>query len=136
MTTTTTQKNEAPRSFTRFLDLLADGAAAAQLAAKLFELGRRLREEAHNRDESVKGELTLKLKFLAQPSGSIGVDYEIRSKEPALRTAHGAMYLTDAGNFVPENPRQPLLPGVLREVKPLEAPREINEPQVAAPKEV
>ena len=76
------------------------------------------------------------LRDIAWHAPDLKLQRTLRSQVRPLRTAHGAMYLTDAGNFVPENPRQPLLPGVLREVKPLEAPREINEPQVAAPKEV
>jgi hypothetical protein len=133
-TSPATKKEEGPRSFARFLELLADGAAHAQLSGELMELGKTLRAEAYHRDAAVRGELTLKIKFTAQAGGSVGIDYEIKSKVPPKRTAHGAMYLTDAGNLVADNPRQPNLPGVLREV-PREPLRNDDAPAAAGGKD-
>lgn len=128
-------KTEGPRSAMRFLENIADGRLAAQLSAKLFRLGAKLVEESLARDAKVKGELTLRLKFEAKPDGVTSVDYELKVKEPAEKTAQGTTWLTTDGNFVFENPRQPQLPGLREVSRPREA-REVDERPAAPAREV
>jgi hypothetical protein len=126
----TESNQEGPRSATVFVANLAEGACAAQLSEELHELARTMQREAYSRDTKVKGELTLKLRFVAKPNGVVDVEYKIKSKAPAKKTAPATLWLTDGGNLVNENPRQMKLP--IREV-PRPAPvREIGSAPIVA----
>lgn len=107
-------KEEGPHSFSRFLAELGDGDAEGEISYQLHELGKRLQEHAHARGDKVKGALTLKFGFVAEPSGVVGIAYDIVVKEPKRRLAPAVMWLTKGGNLSPFNPKQQKLP--LREV--------------------
>lgn len=111
-----TAVDEGARSATRFLEQVSDGQCNADLSDALHRLGRKLASEAHNVNGKVSGEVTLKLKFVAEPSGIVGVGYEVNAKEPKARTSGSVFWLTQGGNFSAENPRQTSFPEV-REVK-------------------
>lgn len=108
-------KEEGPRSFATFLAMLAEGRASAQMSEELHALVKSLRDESIAQDTNVKGELTLKLKFVASPRGVVGVGFDVKTKTPPKRTATGHMFITEGGNLSPQDERQPQLPG-LREV--------------------
>lgn len=120
-----TTNQEGPRSFARFIESLADGAANSQLSEELFELARKLQNEAQMRDVAVKGELTLKIKLSADPMGMVGVLYDVKRKDPTRPTRVGVMWLTKGGNLSAQNPRQPELPNI-RQVKAREEVREVE----------
>lgn len=127
---------EGARSAVHFLDRVAEGALSAHLSGELHKLGKMLVNESRARGETVKGELVLRMSFAAEPTGVVGVVYETKMKEPPKKTARAHMWLTPGGNFSATNPKQPDLPGVLREVK-RDAPelRDVNKPAPAAGKE-
>jgi hypothetical protein len=107
---------EGIRSAAVFLTHVADGTCHADLSRELRDLGMRLVEEAQRRDAKVKGELVLKLSFTTSPgvAGVTEVAYDIKVKVPPAKRPTGTMWITRAGNFSQENPRQTVLP--LREV--------------------
>lgn len=123
------KEEEGPRSAVVFLDGLADGRCAAQLSGALHDLGKVLADESAARDATVKGELTLKIKFACERNGVVSVDYDIKVKQPAQVTSRGLMWLTPGGNFTAHNPKQQVLP--LREVKRTAAPLRDIEPASA-----
>jgi hypothetical protein len=103
---------EGPRSFARFIEALGQGDAHRQISDELFALGNSLQDESLARDVKVKGELTIKLKFVAHPNGMVATDYEVKRKDPTKSTTPGVMWLTKGGNLSSENVRQPELPGI------------------------
>lgn len=105
---------EGTRSASVFVAQVAGGALQAQFSEDLRELGQTLLREAKRRDGKVKGKLVLTLTFVTSPSGLVEVGYDLKKSVPAPKTALGAAWITDAGNFVQENPRQ--LTMKLREV--------------------
>lgn len=107
-------RKEGPHAFNRFLAMLGDGAAHAEVSAHLHELGIALEREADAQQKKVAGELTLKISLTCEPNGVVGANYEIKRKEPAPRRPGSIFWLTKGGNLTPENPRQQKLP--LREV--------------------
>lgn len=108
--------DEGPRSFAVFIDQLADGRANEDLSVELMRLGQAIRREL-DAERDAKGELNLKLKFKVSRNGIVAITYDIKLKEPPRLTMPGTNWLTDGGNFVGANPRQPTLPGI-REVPP------------------
>jgi hypothetical protein len=127
-------EKEGPRSAVVFLDGLADGACAAQLSGALHDLGKVLVDESLNRDATVKGELTLKIKFACERNGVVSVDYDIKVKTPPKVTSRGLMWLTPSGNFTAHNPRQMSLP--LREVaRKVVGIKDIDKPATAGGEE-
>lgn len=120
-----TAADEGARSATRFIELVADGQCNADLSHALHKLGLRLAAEVRQRNDKCSGEITLKLKFTAEPSGIVGVGYEVNAKEPKARTSGSVFWITKGGNLVNENPRQTSFPGI-REVKPTTEVRELD----------
>lgn len=112
----TVAADEGARSATRFLEQVSDGQCAADLSHALHRLGLQMRAQIALRSDKVNGEIVLKLKFNAEPSGIVGVAYEINAKDPKQRTSASVFWLTKGGNLSNENPRQTSLPGI-REVK-------------------
>ncbi|MEM9072844.1 MAG: hypothetical protein AAGE52_30335 [Myxococcota bacterium] len=120
------EHEEGPRSFTRFLETLADGDAVAELNEKLHRLGSHLMHEANARGAGVKGDLTLKVSFKVEPHGVVAILYSVKMKEPEPRRAGSIAWLTEGGNFTAQNPRQQKLP--LVEVSaPKKAPVNLGE---------
>lgn len=107
-------EEEGTRGASVFLAQVAGGALHAQFSEDLRDLGQTLLREATRRDAKVKGKLTLSLTFTASPGGLVEVGYDIKKAVPPPKTALGAVWITSAGNFVQENPRQ--LSMKLREV--------------------
>lgn len=107
--------DEGTRSGTRFLEKVADGQCAADLSAAIHKLGLKLAAETRNRQTKAAGEIAIKLKFVAEPNGIVGVGYEINAKEPKPSTSGSVFWITKGGNFASENPRQVSIPGI-REV--------------------
>lgn len=106
---------EEPTAFARFISTVDDGRPHAAITEELSLLVQKMSSEAYSRDQIVKGELTLKLKFSVSPSGVVTVDYDAKRKEPVRKTVPGVMWLAKGGQLVAQDPRQTLLP--LREVK-------------------
>ena len=112
----TAAADEGARSATRFIEKIADGQCQADLSHALHKLGLKLAVETRNRAAKCTGELVLKIKLTAEPTGIVGVGYEINAKEPKSPTSGSVFWLTKGGNLSDENPRQTSFPGV-REVK-------------------
>lgn len=124
---TAVSDDEGARSATRFIEHVADGQCAADLSHAIHKLGLRLLAETRQRADKCSGEITLKLKFISEPSGIVGVGYEVNSKEPKSKTSGSVFWLTKGGNFSTDNPRQQSLPGI-REVKRNDEVRDLSEP--------
>lgn len=122
---TTKDKDEGPRSFARFIESLADGAACSELSEELFGLSNKLQDESLARNTPVKGELTLKIKLAADPRGMVAIHYDVKRKDPVRPTSAGVMWLTKGGNLTAQNPKQLEL-GALRQVKQREDVREVE----------
>ena len=108
--------DEGARSATRFIEQVADGQCNADLSHALHKLGLKLASECRQRNDKVSGEVSLRLKITAEPSGVVGVLYEVNAKEPKAKTSGSVFWLTKGGNFTVDNPKQQNLPGI-REVK-------------------
>jgi hypothetical protein len=108
-------KSEGPRAFARWLQLVADGKAHVELSTTLFDLMKKLRSFAINTQNIAKGEVLVRFKFKVEPTGIVGIGYEIKTKEPEPARPGAVMWLTKGGNLTPENPKQQDLPGI-REV--------------------
>ena len=104
------KEEEGPRSFARFIELLADGEAHCELSETLQKLGIKLQEEAERTCQVAKGEIVLRLRFKVEDNGIAGVGYEIKVKEPEPARPGSVFWLTKGGNLTPENPRQQKLP--------------------------
>ncbi|GAB5541342.1 MAG: hypothetical protein SangKO_011020 [Sandaracinaceae bacterium] len=107
-------EDEGARSFTRALEMVADGDLVIDASAELFELNQALRREARIRRVAVKGTFTLKLQLVVEPNGPVEIHPSITTKRADRKTARGLLWLTPGGNLTAENPRQQNLP--LREV--------------------
>lgn len=119
MTTTTTTKDEGPRSFAVFIQALAEGDANAELSQELHRLGKILRKEADHRGEEVSGAMTVVFRVTADPRGTAHFKWSVKLKEPEKKRVGAAMWTTRAGNFVNADPRQPeLFPREVRTPKP------------------
>ena len=81
-----------------------------------------------------KGEIVLKLKFAAEPGGSVSVDTDITIKEPKPLRSRTVMFLTKDNLLSPNNPRQMHLglKEVTFEAKP--APKEAPKTKAAGAK--
>lgn len=108
------EKSEGPRSFARFIEMVSDGACQSEASAELLKLCNTLREDAAARSATSKGEITLRIGLAVEPSGVVGVAYDVKIKEPPKARPKGVLWLTKGGNLTPQNPRQQTLP--LREV--------------------
>ena len=105
---------EGARSFTRFLDQVADGDLHTEASQLLHRLVEKMQQQTRAQAKEVKGELTLKLK-LSMDGALTTVAYEINGKEPAPRRPGSVFFVTRGGNLSVQNERQQELP--LREVK-------------------
>lgn len=124
-------QDEGARSATRFIEHVADGQCAADLSHALHKLGLTLKAEAKQRADKVSGEITLRLKFVLEPSGIAGVGYEINSKQPKPKTSGSVFWLTPGGNFTVENPRQTTIPGIRDVSKRNDEVRELGDAEPA-----
>ena len=113
-------KQEGPRSFTRFIEQVADGSAHEELSKALHRLVGVMNLEARSQSKEVGGELALKIIFRADDTGTFAAAYEVKLKEPAPRRPGSIFFVTRGGNLSLENQRQTRLP--LREVGGVDAP--------------
>lgn len=121
---------EGPRAFARFIEQLGDGDVHSELSEELYELGRQLLAQSRARMMDVKGTLTLKLKFKADPHGVVDIEHAIEAKVPKPKRARSTMWLTQGGNLAADNQRQPLLPGIREVALPADAVRELEPQQI------
>lgn len=122
MTTSSQKKeDEGPRSFTRFLERVDDGQGVIELSAAQHKLMKDIREVARGSSNAVKGALTLKLTYAADPNGTVDVHYDITVKGPKRKLGRSVFFLTPGANLTVENPRQLGLGLPVREVPRTEA---------------
>lgn len=112
------------RGIGQVLQALEDGQFVADASDKLHELNTKLRKQAEARGKA-KGEITIKLKMLADEGGSVNIDGEIAIKEPKPVRARTVAWLTKESVLATENPRQTKLP--LREVPAAKTPKDIKD---------
>lgn len=105
---------EGPRSFARFVELIAEGTAHGRMSQELHDLLVELKTTAEVESCVVKGSLTIKFDFKVTPLNECSVDYDLKrtAKKPKPIGSH--FWLTSGANLSHENPRQTSLP--LREV--------------------
>lgn len=115
---------EGARSFTRQLEMIADGDLVFDASAELNKLLRDLAAEARVRHGAVTGTFTLKLNFTVEPHGPVEIKPAITTKAADRRLAKGLLWLTPGANLTAANPRQQTLP--LREVPKGKAPRDVG----------
>lgn len=106
--------DEGARSFSRFVEMVADGAMVSEASEALHKLVCSLEDDALETHSTSKGELTLKVKIAVEPNGVVSIVYDLKAKEPVPTRPKGVLWLTKGGNLTPHNPRQQKLP--LREV--------------------
>ena len=98
------------RSFMQILNEVRFGEAAEELTDKLQEL------VAAVDNTQKQGELTFKLVLKPGAGGTIEILDTIKTKIPEPKKGASLFFATVEGNLTMNNPRQPDLPGVLREV--------------------
>lgn len=111
------KEEEGPRSFTRFLERVDDGQGVIDLSTAQHKLMKDIREIARSSTNAVKGALTLKLTYVAEPNGTVDVLYDITIKEPKRKRGRSVFFLTPGANLTVENPRQLGLGLPVREVR-------------------
>ncbi|GAB5547783.1 MAG: hypothetical protein SangKO_075430 [Sandaracinaceae bacterium] len=87
-------EDEGARSFTRALEMIADGDLVIDASAELFELNQALRREARIRRGAVKGTFTLKLQVVVEPNGPVEIHPSITTKRADRKTARGLLWMT------------------------------------------
>ena len=127
-------KTEGPRSFTRALEMIAQGDLVHDASEQLHRLLRDVRDEAQARGRAAKGSMTLKLTLSVEPHGIVEITPSISTKTADRKLARGLLYLTPGANLTPENQRQTSLP--LREVSMVDEPVDVAAEAANAPKEV
>ena len=120
------------RTFGQFVQQLEDGQLVADLADRMQELNGKLAKHAEGTMSKAKGEIVLKLKFAADPGGSVAVDTEVTIKEPKPLRSRTVMFLTKDNLLSHVNPRQ--MPLGLKEVvmEPKAPPKEATKSRAAA----
>lgn len=97
--------SEGPRDFAIVLHKLEDGQLLVDLTTRSHELNTQLSHVARAVG-SAKGELWLKLKYLADEGGTVQIDSEIVVKPPRVKRARTVMWMTKGDNLASENPKQ------------------------------
>lgn len=108
-------EEEGARSFTRALEMIADGDLVVDASAELHELLRDLRREADLRGSDVVGTFTMKLQLRVERHGPVEIRPTITTKRADRKLARGLLFLTPGANLTAQNPRQQNLP--LHEVR-------------------
>ena len=117
--------DEAPKSFSRFIALLSDGEAESEASYQLHELGKRLQELASMTHGKAKGKLKFHVSLVADPSGAVGISYNVETVAPKRPTTPAVFWLTKGGNLSPTDTRQ-------LELKP----RQVRDPSAGPAREV
>lgn len=118
------ETEEGARSFTRQLELIADGDLVYDASEALNKLLRSILEEARVRHSAATGTFTLKLNFQVEPHGQVEIKPSITTKAAERRLTKGHLWMTPGANLSAANPRQQTLP--LREVPKTKAPRDVG----------
>lgn len=108
------QPSEGPRSFTRMLEALNDGVLVHELSLEQFKLLKRMFSDAQaaGAGATIKGELTLTLKYEVGNDQTVDIIPDIKLKEPKKRRNNTTAWVTAAGNVSFSFPRQETLPSV------------------------
>lgn len=101
--------------FVKWIREMGDGVTARDLGDDLFKLFRELNDQAIDQGVTVKGELAIKFKFVAEKQGLVTIKVESKVTQPKKPTTGGLGWLTPEGTFTTRNPKQ-LEMGALREV--------------------
>jgi len=104
------EETEGPRNFGVFLNHVDDGDAVIALSEEMHKLMAKLSDEADRIQGTVKGAMTLKLGFVVEHNGVVGVKYSIGTKEPEPARGGSVFFMSKGKNLVVENPRQKKLP--------------------------
>lgn len=97
---------EGPRSFVNVLAKVSDGELESEASYQLNELGKRLQELSKMTHGKAKGSIKLKISLVADPSGTVGLAYQIDVTAPKMPTTPAVFWLTKGGNLSPTNPKQ------------------------------
>lgn len=97
---------EGPRAFSRFTELVADGAMHAELSTQLHALMGALARHADETSGTAKGLLTIKLAFAVDRGGVVDVAYDVVPKLPKTPRSKGVLYLTKGNNLTAASTKQ------------------------------
>lgn len=103
-------KSEADKSFGHTLMFLNDGVTHADLSTEMHRMGKELKDIASMAGKA-KGSINLKMSFEAD-SKSVAIVVTFTKTMPKAPTPATRMWFTPDGNIVPDNPKQPDLPGL------------------------
>lgn len=134
MAKTKEEKEEGARSFARFIEKLAFGEAHSVLSEKLHRLTQAVEAEATD-SGGATGRLTFELVLKADAKGAFKLEYDVKIKEPKQQRSFGLAWATKGGNLTFEHPRQPGLPGVVRDVSAPQV-RDADEEELVAARDV
>ncbi len=103
---------EGPRSFTRMLEKIAEGACVTACAKEQHELIKYLHKQACNKGATGKatGALILQLNYHVEARGICVVSHKIGTKEPEPERPADVFWLTEGKNLSKQPPKQPDLP--------------------------
>lgn len=130
----TKTEDEGARSFTRSLEMVAEGELVSEASDELHRLISALQDEALNAGLPAKGEFALKLKIVVEPNGVAAIAYDVKIKEPEPRRPRGHLFVTKGGNLTAHNPKQQKLP--LHEVTIGRDVREVDDAGARGAKEI
>jgi hypothetical protein len=117
-------EKEGPRSFTRFLEQVADGELHDAASRELYRLANALLVQSRAQDKKIKGSMTLTIEFTVE-KGFIETGYDIKLREPKPRRSGSVFFFTRGGNLSVDRQEQRKLP--LQEVRAPEPAREVAE---------
>lgn len=101
--------DDEEKTFVDLLESLDAGRLSDDLTQQLTELLAKLRGRAEIA-RSAKGELTLKLKFVATENGRLQIDADISVKQPKPPKSSDVRWITSDGSLAGADPRQAKLP--------------------------
>lgn len=108
------EAKEGARSLLKFMGDIAGGELEIEGSRELHDLAKILDSEARYRNSTVKGGLTITIKFSTDETGTTDVTYDVKSKTPTRKTTRSTFWMTKGGNLSVTNPKQ--LGLALREV--------------------
>lgn len=99
-------------AFIRTLGMLDGGRGIEQVAKQSQTLVLALKERAKLIKGEAKGTLTFTISYDCDDDGAIALTYRSEIKLPRRKGQTTVLYASDDGNLVPDDPRQPMLPGL------------------------
>ena len=94
------QNTTAVISFTKFIDLLRDGAVTSQLTDELRELSAAIKETRK------KGSITLKISIEPNGEDAVAIEADVKTSMPRASIGKAMMFMDQAGNMMRDHPRQ------------------------------